>query len=61
MLPSEQPLAVVLAGEQCQGYDGAKRKRGSKLHSVADTPGQPLALCVTPASTDDCAKVGRLA
>ena len=32
------------------GYDGAKRKRGSKLHLAVDTLGHLLALHVTPAS-----------
>ena len=43
------------------GYDGAKRKRGSKLHLAVDTLGHLLALHVTPANTDDRAEVGRLA
>jgi transposase len=43
------------------GYDGAKRKRGSKLHIAVDTLGHLLALHVTPADTDDRAEVGRLA
>src|ERR1700730_8394335 len=43
------------------GYDGAKRKRGSKLHLAVDTTGHLLALHVTPASADDRAEVGRLA
>jgi transposase len=42
------------------GYDGAKRKRGSKLHLAVDTLGNLLALHVTPADTDDRAEVGRL-
>jgi transposase len=43
------------------GYDGAKRKRGSKLHLAVDTLGHLLALHVTPADADDRAEVGRLA
>jgi len=43
------------------GYDGAKRKRGSKLHLAVDTLGHLLALHVTPANADDRAEVGRLA
>ena len=35
------------------GYGGAKRKRGPKLHLAVDTPGHPLALHMTPASTND--------
>jgi transposase len=43
------------------GYDGAKRKRGSKLHLAVDTLGNLLVLHVTPATRDDRAEVGRLA
>ena len=43
------------------GYDGAKRKRGSKLHMAVDTLGHLLALHVTPANSDDRAEVGKLA
>jgi len=43
------------------GYDGAKRKRGSKLHLAVDTLGHLLAAHVTPASADDRAEVRRLA
>lgn len=43
------------------GYDGAKRKRGSKLHLAVDTLGHLLALRVTPADVDDRAAVGHLA
>lgn len=42
-------------------YDGAKRKRGSKLHIAVDTLGHLLALHVTPADVDDRAEVGKLA
>ena len=43
------------------GYDGGKRKRGSKLHLAVDTLGHLIALHVTPANADDRAEVGRLA
>ena len=46
---------------QRAGYDGHKRKKGSKLHMAVDTLGHLLALHVTPASVDDRAEVGRLA
>ena len=46
---------------QRAGYDGAKRKRGSKLHMAVDTLGHLLALHVTPANVDDRAEVSRLA
>src|SRR5215831_1270868 len=37
---------------QRAGYDGAKRKRGSKLHMAVDTLGHLLTLHVTPANVD---------
>jgi transposase len=43
------------------GYDGAKRKKGSKLHMAVDTLGHLLALHVTPANADDRAEIGRMA
>lgn len=43
------------------GYDGAKRKKGSKLHMAVETFGLLLALHVTPANRDDRVEVGRLA
>ena len=46
---------------QRAGYDGHKRKKGSKLHMAVDTLGHLIALHVTPASVDDRTQVGRLA
>src|SRR5919107_1782247 len=43
------------------GYDGAKRKKGSKLHLAVDTLGHLLAAHVTPADEQDRAQVERLA
>ncbi len=43
------------------GYDGAKRKKGSKVHLAVDTLGHLLALHITPADADDRAQVGHLA
>ena len=43
------------------GYDGAKRKRGSKVHVAVDTLGHLLALRVTPANAQDRDQVGQLA
>ena len=43
------------------GYDGAKRKRGSKVHVAVDTLGHLLALHVTAADQQDRAQVRRLA
>ena len=47
------------SGERA-GYDGGKRKKGSKLHMAVDTLGHLLALHVTPASAEDRGEVERL-
>ena len=65
-----EPSAVVLDSRTLRsspesgaraGYDGAKRKKGSKVHLAVDTPGHVVALHVTAADVDDRAEVGRLA
>ena len=43
------------------GYDGAKRKKGSKVHAAVDTLGHLLALHVTAADEQDRAQVEELA
>jgi transposase len=43
------------------GYDGAKRKKGSKVHAAVDTLGHLLALLVTPANKQDREQVEVLA
>ena len=43
------------------GDDGAKRKRGSKVHLAVDTLGHLLTLVVTPANEQDRAQVEQLA
>src|SRR5215207_670503 len=43
------------------GYDGAKRRKGSKTHIAVDTLGHLLALIVTPADEQDRAQVAQLA
>ena len=43
------------------GYDGYKRRKGSKVHAAVDTLGHLLALHVTPANEQDRAQVGTLA
>ena len=43
------------------GYDGAKRRKGSKVHLAVDTLGHLLALHVTPANEQDRQQVGELA
>jgi hypothetical protein len=67
---NEEPTAAIIDSRTLRstpesgpraGYDGAKRKRGSKLHMAVDTLGHLIALHVTPADVDDRAEVGRLA
>jgi transposase len=64
------PTAAILDSRTLQstpesgaraGYDGAKRRRGSKVHLAVDTLGHLLALYVTPADVQDRAAVGELA
>lgn len=43
------------------GYDGYKRRKGSKVHIAVDTLGHLLAVRVTPASDQDRAQVAALA
>lgn len=65
-----EPSAVILDGRTLQstpesgaraGWDGAKRKKGSKVHLAVDTLGQLLAIHVTPANAQDRAQVEGLA
>src|SRR5688500_18112377 len=65
-----QPTAVVLDSRTVQstpesgaraGYDGHKRRRGSKVHAAVDTLGHLLAVVVTPANAQDRAQVAALA
>jgi transposase len=65
-----EPTAMILDAQTLQstpesgsraGYDGYKRKRGSKLHAAVDTLGHLLTLRVTAASEPDRAQVGTLA
>ena len=65
-----QPSAVILDGRTLQstpesgkraGYDGYKRKKGSKVHAAVDTLGHLLALKVTAANEQERAQVADLA
>jgi transposase len=65
-----QPTAMIVDSRTLQstpesgaraGYDGAKRRKGSKVHAAVDTLGHLLALHVTAASEQDRAQVERLA
>ncbi len=65
-----QPSASIFDSQTLQstpesgsraGYDGHKRKKGSKLHLAVDTLGHLLTLHVTPANEQDRTQVGRLA
>jgi transposase len=65
-----QPSAMVLDSRTLQstpesgaraGYDGAKRRKGSKVHAAVDTLGELLALHVTAANEQDRDQVEQLA
>jgi transposase len=66
----EQPTAAIFDSRTLQstpesgaraGYDGAKRRKGSKVHAAVDTLGQLLALHVTSANAQDRDQVAQLA
>jgi transposase len=66
----EEPTAAVFDSRTLRstpesgrrgGYDGAKRKKGSKVHMAVDTLGHLLSLHVTAASEQDRDQVGKLA
>jgi len=65
-----QPTAMILDSRTLQstpesgargGYDGAKRRKGSKVHAAVDTLGHLLALHVTAANEQDRTQVEKLA
>jgi transposase len=64
------PTAAILDARTIQstpesgaraGYDGHKRRKGSKVHAAVDTLGHLLALLVTPADEQERAQVAELA
>ena len=64
-----QPSAVILDGRTLQsscesgpraGYDGYKRRKGSKAHMAVDTMGQLVALTITPANEQERSQVNAL-
>jgi transposase len=66
----EEPTAVIFDSRTLQstpesgkraGYDGAKRKKGSKVHMAVDTLGNLLSMHVTAANEQDREQVGKLA
>jgi len=67
---NEEPSAAIFDSRTLQsspesghraGYDGAKRRKGSKVHLAVDTLGHLLALHITPANEQDRVQVGQLA
>src|SRR5947209_13288840 len=65
----EMPTASILDSRTMQstvesgaraGYDGAKRRKGNKVHLAVDTLGHWLALHVTPANQQDREQVSLL-
>jgi len=66
----ESPTAAIFDSRTLQstpesgaraGYDGAKRRKGNKVHLAVDTLGHLLALFVTAADEQDRAQVAELA
>lgn len=66
---SHQPSAVIFDGRTMQstpesgeraGYDGYKRRKGSKVHIAVDTLGNLLALKITAANEQERAQVADL-
>jgi transposase len=64
------PSAVILDSRTLQstpesggraGFDGHKKRKGSKVHAAVDTLGHLLAVVVTPANEQDRAQVAQLA
>jgi len=67
---ADQPTAMILDSATRQsspesghraGYDGHKKRQGSKIHLAVDTLGEVLAMRVTPANASDRAQVAALA
>jgi transposase len=65
-----QPSGVIFDGRTMQstpesgaraGFDGHKKKKGSKIHAAVDTLGNLLALTVTPANENERSQVAELA
>jgi transposase len=65
-----QPTASIMDGRTLRyspesggraGYDGYKRRKGSKVHIAVDTLGHLLAVKVTAANEQERAQVGELA
>ncbi len=63
---ADRPSAVIVDSRTLRsspesgtrgGYDGAKRKKGTKLHMAVDILGNLLALPVTPANIDERTQV----
>lgn len=67
---ADAPKATILDSRTVQstpesghraGYDGYKRRKGSKVPAAVDTLGELVALHVTPADVQDRAQVGEVA
>lgn len=67
---NKEPSAAILDSQTLQstpesgaraGFDGAKKRKGSKIHMAVNTLGELLALYVTPANEQDRDQVSELA
>lgn len=59
IVDSRTLISTCESGQRA-GYDGAKKRSGSKIHIAVDTLGHLLALTVTPANEGDRSQVGAL-
>lgn len=66
----KEPTAAVMDGRTVQstpesghraGFEGHKRKKGSKVHAAVDMPGLLLTLVMTPANEQERTQVEELA
>jgi transposase len=55
-----EPLQFTCESGSRAGYDGAKRKKGSKVHMIVDTLGNLLDIVITPANEQERAQVEEL-
>ncbi len=67
---ADQPTAIIIDSATRQstpesghraGYDGYKKRNGSKIHAAVDTLGEALAVLVTPANASERKQIKALA
>ena len=61
MILDSRTLQSTPQSEHRAGWDGAKRRKGSKVHLAVETLGHLLELHVTPATEQDRSQVAEIA